>query len=369
MIKVLRISALGLFLLWQNSALAEEPVVVEASYIGEYVENLSGGVKQDSLTHGTADLTVTVDTEAAGMWSGGTLFAEVLYNHDDDPSAFIGDAQAASNIADGKRSRLQQLWFDQAFGDNVSFLVGTHDLNSEFDASEYGSLFLNSSFGIGPEISGNVGTSLWPEAGMATRLSVHGEQGYFNIAVYDGDPSTRKVDKKAEGLMYIGEAAWLNGDAAYKAGAWLHSANKVAPNGKVYSNDYGAYAVVDQPLSEDVGMFLQIGYADGKRNDISKYVGAGIVATGLIPGRDDDTLGLAVAYAGFSSSYSKLNGLTKSETAIELTYDIVINDWINIHPAYQRIQNPGGDPTLAAANVVMLRIDVHMPPVVGLLYQ
>ncbi len=362
MIRNVRIVALGLLLLWQHSAFAAaEAVTVEASFIGEYVENTSGGVLQDSLMHDTADLAITLDTEAAHMWDGGTFFMELLYNHGDDPSAFIGDTQTASNIADGKRSRLQQLWFDQAIGDNVSFLIGLHDLNSEFDASEYGALFLNSSFGIGPEISGNVGTSLWPEAGMATRLSIHNDNSYLKVAVYDGDPATRKVDEAAEGLMTIGEAAWLNGDAAYKIGAWQHSADKVAPDGKVYSQDTGIYTVIDQPINDRIGVFLQLGYADKDRNDIESYVGAGVVVAGPIPGRADDTFGLAVARANFSSVSQTANNIGAAETAIELTYDITITDWLNIHPAYQIIQNPGGDTTLTDAGVGMLRVDIHLP--------
>ena len=353
--------ATGVLLLSPLQVLAEEPLTVEASYIGEYVENTSGGVAKDSLSHGTADLALTFDTEAADLWSGGTFFTEILYNHGDDPSAFIGDAQTASNIADGKRSRLQQFWYEQSFTDNVSFLVGLHDLNSEFDASEYGALFLNSSFGIGPEISGNVGTSLWPEAGMAARLSVHNDQSYLNVAVYDGDPSTRKVDQSVEGLMTIAEAGWINGDAAYKFGAWQHSAEKAAPDGTLYSSDSGYYVVVDQPLNDNFGVFLQLGTAASDRNDISSYYGLGVVGTGIIPGREDDAIGLAVAQAGFSDLSQQVNGTSASETAIELSYDMAINDWLNIHPAYQLIQNPGGDSALSDAGVAMLRVDIHLP--------
>ena len=212
MIRYIKIVGLVALLGWQNTALAvDDAVVVEAFYIGEAVKNLSGGDSKGSQVLGTADLSITVDTEGLGLWQGGTWFAEAIYDHGDDPSGFIGDVQTASNIADGKRARLQQFWYDHALNDNVSLLLGLHDLNSEFYVSEYGALFLNSSFGIGPEVSGNVGTSLWPEAGLATRLSIHNAQSYVNVAVYDGDPATRKVDKATEGLMTIIEAGWLDG--------------------------------------------------------------------------------------------------------------------------------------------------------------
>lgn len=347
---------------WQNTALAaDDAVLVEAFYIGEVVKNLNGGDKKASQTLGTADLSITVDTEGLGLWQGGTWFAEVIYNHGDDPSNFIGDVQTASNIADGKRKRLQQFWYDHALNENVSLLLGLHDLNSEFYVSEYGALFLNSSFGIGPDVSGNVGTSLWPEAGLATRLSIHNAQSYVNVAVYDGDPATRKVDKATEGLMTIIEAGWLDGEAAYKLGLWQHSADKAGLSGSVFSSDTGFYAVVDQPLSEDIGMFVQLGLTQGNRNEIANYFGAGLVIQGPISGRSDDAFGLAVARAGFSNAHQQTNGVLAAETAVEVTYDMAITDWLTVHPAYQWIQHPGGNPALKAANVAMLRVDIHLP--------
>ncbi|OIQ00823.1 MAG: hypothetical protein AUK35_01200 [Zetaproteobacteria bacterium CG2_30_46_52] len=66
--------------------------------------------------------------------------------------------------------RLQQFWYQHRLNETTSVLFGWHDLNAEFYVSDYAALFLNSSFGIGPEISGNVPTSLFPEAGLSARL-------------------------------------------------------------------------------------------------------------------------------------------------------------------------------------------------------
>jgi len=362
MIRYIKIIGLVALLGWQNTALAaDDAVMVEAFYIGEVVKNLGGGDKKASQTLGTADLSITVDTEGLGLWQGGTWFAEVIYNHGDDPSNFIGDVQTASNIADGKRKRLQQFWYDHALNDNVSLLLGLHDLNSEFYASEYAALFLNSSLGIGPEVSGNVGTSLWPEAGLAARLSLHNVQSYVNVVIYDGDPATRKVDKATEGLMMIIEAGWLNGEAAYKFGLWQHSAEKAGPDNIASPSVAGFYAVVDQPLSENTGVFMQLGLTQANRNEIANYFGAGLVMQEPISGRSDDTLGLAVARAGFSNTHQQANGVLAAETAIEITYDMAITDWLTVHPAYQWIHHPSGNPALKNANVAMLRVDIHLP--------
>jgi len=341
---------------------AQEGMDVELSYIGEGVRNISGGTQKGSQYLGAGDLALTIDTDKSGLWQGGTLFIEGLVNHGQDPSArFIGDVQTVSNIADGNRTRLQQFWYQQELGEHVSVLLGLHDLNSEFYVSEYASWFLNSSFGIGPDMSGNVPTSLFPEAGWAARLDVHGEHTYAHIAAYDGDPATRAVDVGKEGLMWIAETGFLQGASAYKLGVWHHTADKVAPDGKVYSSDSGVYGVVDQEVNEYIGLFLQLGFAQAKRNDIANYVGAGIHFHGLIPNRNDDVFGVAVARAGFSSVNKTVNRLTSAETTVEITYDMPVTDYISIHPAFQWVQHPSGDKTLSAAKVAMLRMEVHFP--------
>jgi len=350
-----------LSLCWANMAYAQGGIDIELSYMGEGVRNISGGIQKGSQYLGTGDLALSLDTEKAGLWQGGTLFIETLVNHGRDPSArFIGDVQTASNIADGNRTRLQQFWYEQTLGEHFSILLGLHDLNSEFYVSEYASWFLNSSFGIGPDVSGNVPTSLFPEAGWAARLDVHGENTYIKMATYDGDPATRAVNVGKEGLMWIAETGFLQGASAYKLGVWHHTANKIAPDGKVYSSDSGVYGVIDQEVSEYIGLFLQLGFTQPKRNEIANYIGAGMHLHGLIPSRHDDVFGIGVARAGFSSINQRVHGITSAETTVEITYDMAVTDYLNIHPAFQWIQHPSGDPALKAAKVAMLRFELHL---------
>lgn len=336
-------------------------ITTEMVYIGESVSNISGGLKKDSSYLSTADLTVTLDTAQAGWWQGGTWFVEFLSNQGVDPSSFIGDVQTASNIADGNRTRLQQFWYQQEFGEHASLLLGLDDLNAEFYVSEYASWFLNSSFGIGPEISGNVATSLWPEAGWAARLDVHDANHYFRVSAYDGDPATRAVDLAKEGLMLIAETGLSQDLSAYKLGAWKDTAEKIAPNGRRYKSNYGVYAVVDQAVNDGVAVFMQLGFTPSDRNDISNYLGAGLHLHGIFPSREDDVFGIAVARAGFSGSNKRINNLASAETAVEIAYYTPVTKYISIHPAFQWIQHPSGDKHLSAAKVMMLRMEIHLP--------
>ncbi|MDQ6951815.1 MAG: carbohydrate porin, partial [Mariprofundales bacterium] len=116
-------------------------------YIAETAHNFSGGIQRGTTNEAKGTLDITIDTEKAGWWTGGTWLIDFELDHGGNPSTMAGDFQTLSNIADQNRTRLQQFWYQQQLmNGHLSLLIGTHDLNSEFDVTEYGSLFLNSSF-------------------------------------------------------------------------------------------------------------------------------------------------------------------------------------------------------------------------------
>jgi len=298
-----------------------------------------------------------IDSEKAGLWPGGRLFVYGLRNHGGDPSAnVIGDLQTASNIEAPDHFSVQEAWYEQVFGDGLlSLLIGLHDLNSEFYVSEYGSLFLNSSFGIGPDMTANVPVSIFSKAGAAVRVRIAPtDNSYFEAAIYDGDPNTRNISL-AEGKMMIGEVGISSGTGSYKLGYWNHSADKTFA-GRIFGSDFGLYGIIDQELihfSDDsaIGVFLQYGWIPAARNAITGYLGGGFHLHGIIPTREEDEIGIAVARADTHAS---------PETTLEITYRLVLTQWLAIQPSYQIIQNPGGDPTVPTAKAGLLRFEVGL---------
>lgn len=335
---------------------------LDVTYVGEFVRNLDPGPvsqRKDTIYQDNLDLTAALDSEAAGLWPGGTFFIYGLFNHGGFPSAtVIGDLQAVSNIETARNQFIiHQAWYEQQLADGaVSLLGGLHDLNSDFYASEYASLFLNSSFGIGPEISGNVATSLFPQAGLGFRLKLTTQDGwYVQTAVYDGDPATRSLSS-AEGYMLIAEAGVHPDEGrSYKLGAWQHSAQK-SYAGQTFSSDYGLYALADQPLYSfsgggDLGGFAQFGWVPKKRNEITRYIGAGLHLKGALPLRRDDELGLAVANA-----YTR----TGTESSIELAWHADLYPGLVLQPSMQWILNPGGDAAASTIRVALLRFEISL---------
>jgi len=344
-----------------STYMAKHGLVLDAVYTGEFVRNLDPGLirpRKETIYDDNLDLTATLDTEHAGLWSGGTFFIYGLLNHGGFPSArVIGDLQTVSNIeANRNQFILHQAWYEQRFaGGETSLLAGLHDLNSEFYSSEFATLFVNSSFGIGPEISGNVAAPLFPRAALGLRLKFMPQDGwYMQGAVYDGDSATRSVSN-GEGYMSILETALLTGEGGrYKLGAWYHSADRTFA-GNRFGSDFGAYGLAEATLfsfagSAAVGGFVQLGWVPKQRNEITRYVGAGLHLSGL-PLRRGDEFGLATANA-----YTR----TGTEHVIELTWHVAVLPGMTIQPSMQWILNPGGDPAASTIRVALLRFEIAL---------
>ncbi|MDX8397995.1 MAG: carbohydrate porin [Mariprofundaceae bacterium] len=353
----------------QREAMQEKGLTLEAVYTGEFAKNFTGNPnataagQKKTIYQSNTDLTLTLDTEAAGMWSGGTLFVYGLGNTGGNPTDYTGDAQGYSNIeSTADQWIVHEAWYQQEFGDGmVSLLAGLHDMNSEFYASSYGSLFLNGSFGIGPELSANVAASLFPKAALGVRARINPmENFYVQAAIYDGDSATRTL-KTAEGKLMVAETGLGSDSGEYKLGYWLHTADKTFDN-QTFGSDYGLYAVIDQALVKldgdgVIAAFLQYGYAPKSRNEIYTYIGAGLHMHGVIPSRDEDDIGIAMARADFHASKAAAK---VSETAVELTYRLVATPWLAIQPSFQWIQNPSGDSTAPAVKAGLLRFEITL---------
>lgn len=90
-----------------------------------------------------------------------------------------------------------------------------------------------------------------------------------------------------------------------------------------------------------------------------------IAATGLIPERPSDELGVATAIAFNSSHYSSAQTLLgrddeASEIAIEITYLSQITGWLAVQPDLQYAIHPNTDPALGNAFVFQLQFEVSL---------
>lgn len=377
----------GLFGDWGGikPSLEAHGISLSLEYKADLVNVHHGALKDGSIYLDNLDFTIQINTEKAGFWKNGTFFVYFISNHGGKPSGdFIGDLQGTNNIEAPSATRLFEAWYEHSFMEHrLCLLVGLHNMNSEFDVSEYGGLFLNSSFGIGPEITGNAAVSVFPAGGLGARIKWQATDRLLLMgAVYDGNPGSEFDNPKGvtidlnsmDGSMQIveGQVSWGDSErgcpGTLKIGAWSHSSDfddvlltDNAGNPLKHSNDNGAYVVVDQMLyrengSQGLGAFFQLGAAPKNRNVISDYIGGGLHYLGLIPRRDDDEIGIAVAHAGISDDLCP--GMDAAETTWEFTYKAQITPWFTLQPDLQIIKNPGAVPANRDATVGTLRFGV-----------
>jgi len=108
---------------------------------------------------------------------------------------------------------------------------------------------------------------------------------------------------------------------------------------------------------QGLGWFGRAGLAPADRNFISFYFDTGLSYKGLIPTRDDDTIGIGFGYAQLSngarsSLESEAISPMGAEMVIEFTYQAQITPWLTIQPDLQYVINPGGANDLNNALVV-----------------
>jgi porin len=365
-----------------RTALEERGVTIEAIATNDLVSNTHGGLKRQTGVLGNFDLTMSVDTEKAGMWDNGTFFFYLLGNYGKQPSSWTGDSQVTNNIETYSTAKLYEAWYEHAFmDDSLSVLAGLHDFNSEFDALDYAGNLINSSFGISPDIS-QVGPSIFATTALGLRVKyLPSDEHYVQAAVYDGVPGdpSRTVERGTRIRFAEGDGAFgavefgftsKEGEPHAKLafGGWYLSSTVESFDGDTVNDNYGGYVIGEHTLfseeegsEQGLGGFFQFGRAKPNRNQVGTYVGAGLMHTGLFPCRDEDALSLGVAYARNSSPYMATQEASdRAETALELNYRIEVLPYLALVPDLQFVLNPGTNPDVAHATVVGLRTEVAL---------
>jgi len=365
-------------------------MALEFIYTGEVFSNLRGGRARSTHSHdhteyiGNLDTTVTLDTEKMGLWPGGTFFVygEQLHGYGIS-ERHVGDVQLVSNLDPerGPFTQVSEYWYEQRLlDDRLGIRVGKQDANAEMCLVDFGVDFINSSFGQIP----NVPLPAFPDPALGvTGFADPTDWLSIMCGIYDGEPSGKEWGFESTfdgtgGSFSIIELV-LKPELAnrlpgkYRVGFWVNSAKveelfiepelgeeeeAPVPTARIFPYNYGVYLAFDQAIykenddpedTQGLGAFFQFGWAPQDRNEIWRYYGAGLAYTGLLPGRDEDILGIGFAHARFSARMRRLEEIGESETAIEFFYKAQLTNWMALQPDLQYILTPGGNEDNAVA--------------------
>jgi len=350
---------------------------VTLSYAGELVQNVAGGARRGATLPGVAGVQAALPLAALVGRAGARIFVFALGTHGGAPSGFVGDGQGVSNLETPATVRLEEAWLQQnLFGNRLSWLVGRYDLNAEFYRLQSGALFINSSFGIGPEFShsgvAGAGPSIFPNTAAATRLEFKPSPNVvWRAAALDGPMLISEVGLLARpdsaGLprqhrFGIGRGLMRAYTAKLALGAWYYTARwQDRSDTTRHRGSGGAYLIGDLTVRSATA-FVQLGLGDGRVNQIGSYVGGGITLPAPFPSRAHDMVGLAVAAARNGSHFARAQTAAgvpaAGETTVELTYLAPIGSWLSVQPDAQYVIHPGGTHLLRNATVLGLRVAV-----------
>jgi porin len=384
--------------------LDERGIDIGIEYIGESFADVSGGIHQGTIYEGRLELGLDLNLQKLVDWHGATFHVSAFQIHGHEPSAnLVGNLLTVSSIEALPATRLFTLWLQQdLFGDKLSVRLGQIAADDEFFISDTAADLVNATFGWPglPAIDMTSGGPAYPLATPGVRVTVQPTDDIaWLTGVFSANPAGSHCTEEpqicnpsgttfslAGGALVMSEvqysinqekkAAGLPG--TYKLGFWresgsfadqefgidaageevvLGSGEAVAP--LVQHGDFGIYAIADQMLWRPSGEgerglngFVRLGGAPADRNQISFYVDGGFGFKGPIPGRDDDSVVLGVAYAGISPNAVASDETAKlaepalpvrsHETVIELTYLAKITPGWVIQPDLQYVINPGG---------------------------
>jgi porin len=377
-------------------------IVVTLPYVNDILANVSGGIRRGGVGLGNFQPTLDVDLKKLMGWEGGRFQVHGLITHGPAFSpTYLDNFLAASNLEAGQVARLYALWFEQdAFNERLSVRAGLMSADSQFFQSKTASNFINNGISWPLILATNLpaGGSAYPLLAPGVRVRIKPTDDVaFQAAVFSGDPTggngsnqggplpTGTVFSFSGGAFMIAEASYLPNQTkdakglpgAYRIGGFYHTSSRFGDQrfdntGRSladplstgipldHTGDFGIYGVVDQMLyrvsgTEDQGLsgFIRAGGVPNDRNLISFYADGGLSYKGLIRGRPDDAVGVAVAYArvggnargldsdiGFFGNFSY--PVRSGEAIVEMNYLAQMAPWWTLQPQIQYIVHPGG---------------------------
>ena len=329
---------------------------------------LSSGSGQRGVQRGLLDLNLTFDPEPLLGISGGTFFAQYYYRYGPQGSDDIGDLQGYDNIDADQLNQAEEIWYQQKLiHDLLRLKIGQVDANAEFDNLPAASGFINSSAGFSPTL---LNFPTYPHPALSVNLFAYPTAWFYCGA---GIYADNLRDLSAQGFHHpylLGEAGLTHpgtgrlGPGRVAAGVWHDTAAVSRFDGGSQDGTSGFYVLAEQqvwkrqPEAADdkrgVSLFVQYGSTNPEISPVAHHVGAGVSATGVLPKRDNDEMGIYWSRAGLSRAGG--SGFTHDESSLEGYYQCQITPFFVLKPDLQWICHPGGLSSPDAAWVATLRI-------------
>tara|TARA_Y100000589_G_scaffold308929_1_gene325922 strand:- start:2424 stop:3977 length:1554 start_codon:yes stop_codon:yes gene_type:complete len=391
-----------------RTALEDRGIFINNSYNIFFNDNFRGGIETGPYNGGVFNSAITIDTDALVDHPGGTFFVNFQHWNWYTRSYQLADGfdptgnytGSNGNIADtASVNQISQLYYSQdLFDGHLNLAFGKQDANNIFsnipgaggfmyNAASY-SATLNPYFPTWPnestaltaiinfneDVVGSFGWFDGSNAGLYREQGPLGQTAYFPAPGTGGRGPATFFDNQGHWFL-ISELGvnWQLGEDSLPGvlfgGAWIQTGRTqtggTLNDGPGVEDVPGAYASFSQTvwapdqnmakLGGGVICFGQFGWSDPNKNAVHWSLMAGISATGVIPGRPMDAMGILGSYTSFSDNPGTWQSTTPTglagpsggaESAIEAFYRVQVTPWFSVQPGIEWLGTPsGGSPT------------------------
>ena len=385
-------------------ALARHGVTLGLTEATEITRNQRGGLRRGQASRGLATLNLSLDTEKAGAWRGGTLFASALQIHGRQfTQDYVGSIHTASNLEARNATRLWELWYLHRLSDAIDVKAGQQSIDQEFMINTGAAPFSAAYFGWPALPSVNLPASggVYPLGSFGVRVRANLSKHATVLAgIFAGDAANSStLDSQIAnphgttfslhgGTLAIAEYQYaVNATSAddgqgaaglpgvYKLGAWHHS-KKFADQhvdaqglsqadpassaiSKQHRGNYSLYVVADQMVwrataggPRAVNIFVRAMAAPSDRNLVSFSGNFGVSMSAPLAKRPLDVVGLGVAFLKLGRAAVALDRdsndfnntrlpVRNHETLLEASYQYQLAPWCLLQGMVQHTLRPG----------------------------
>ena len=365
-----------------------EGVVVSSTYTTDVLGDVSGGMKRGARYDSSMGWDVNFDLEKfvglldtqfhiSGLWRAGQNLSK----------AVVGNDLVCSTIFGNEQFRFYSLYLEKNLLDKkLNIRFGRIAAGDDFATSPLYGIYVNNDIdGVPISIPINMFFSVYATAtwGVRAKYSLN-KDFYVFSGIYDGDSAVARNDmygfdfslRLKQGLAFAEELAYapdkgIGPDGLpghYKAGIYYNGATcrdlYSDINGssfavtnldrKKHIGNYNVYLIADQMIyrkkgTTDQGLTPLICATIGPEsiNKFPFFLMGGLIYKGLVPGRNNDTTAVQMAYAKYSdkikeSQQSVGANPQKYEMMFEFTHKVMITNWMYMQPDLQYIIQPGG---------------------------
>jgi porin len=377
---------------------------INLTQVGQSV--ISGGKNIGWEYTGRGNLTMNINTQKLGLWSGGFFSVEVEGNYNKPINLDSGAIMPVNTnqlfpTTGAQELNVPQVKFTQFLSHYFGATLGKFDTTSG-DANEFAhgkgdKQFFNLAFNINPVLLLTVPSSTLG-AGVIILPTKDPKSAVISLLVVDsnGRANTSGFDTAFEGNNTYVIEGHLGTDFFGMTGHQLvgatysgkdfssldQSLRIIVENGSIKKEDdswaffYNFDQYVYEPnKGQGVGIFGRFGASDGDANPIHYFYSVGVGGKGIVPGRALDEFGVGFYYIDVSNpEFTGLladRDLLRDEYGVEAYYNIALTPWMKLTPDIQVIR-PAQEKTLKIDSEHLLaskKKDVDTATVVGLRLQ